>query len=294
MTFVRRKIDVTITLGSGDFGASNGGASNTVATTGLKASVQIVKAGLPSADHAEIRVWGLTTSIMNHATDLGKPLARIRNNTVTVSAGDDTAGMSQVFAGTIMTAYGDFTDPPNASLNITAISNQVDATKPVKPLSFPGGSDVTVIAAQIASSMGKNLVNSGVSGIVLSNQYLPGTAFDQLKALAVAANINADASGQTLDIWPKTGKRGGAVPDIGPTSGLVGYPEYCDQGVAIKAEYQPGFVLGGQFNLTTSITNAKGLWNILKLTYDLESETPDGPWFVEMTATRPAASGGGP
>ena len=292
MSFSRKKIDVSITLGTGNYGATAGGPADTIKATDLKCSVQIVKAGLPSADHAEIRVWGLTQSIINQTTDLGKPLARTRNNTVTVSAGDDDAGMSTIFTGTIMTAYGDFNDPPNACLNITAISNAVDAAKPVDPISFTGGADVVVVMNQIAGAMGKNLVNYGVSGIVLSNPYYPGTACEQMKAVATAATLNADASGDTLDIWPKDGTRGGQVADIGPQSGLVGYPEYCDAGIAVRAEFMPGLTLGGQFNLTTSITNAKGLWNIINLTYDLESETPNGAWFIDMTATRPSAGGG--
>ena len=292
--FVKRKIDISITLGTGDFGSGPAGSSNTVTATGLRCSAQITKAGQPSADQANIRIWGLTEEVMNKATDLGKPLSRPRNNIVTVSAGDDTSGMSQVFSGMILTAYGDFSDPPNAALTISAISNQVEAAAPVKPISFTGGADVVTVMSQIASSMGKNVQNWGVKGVQLASPYFPGTAIQQMNACARAAGINVTTSdGNPVEIWPKDGQRGQQIPLISPTSGLWSYPLYCDVGVALRTLYMPGLIFGGNFMLDTSITQAKGTWQIIGLQYDLESEMPDGQWFALIQGTRPADSGGG-
>ena len=294
MSFSRKKIDVTVTLGTGDFGATPGGPSDTVNMTGLKCSVQITKGGAPSADYATIRVWGVTRDILNKVTDLGKPLGRARNNVVTVSVGDDAPGsiMSLVYSGTIQSAYGDFSDVPNVSLNIISQSNLFEAQQPVKPLSFPAGADVVTVMTQAAASIGKNLINWGVKGIQLSSPYYAGTAIDQIKAIAEAAGINQyTTTGKPLEIWPIGGVRGDQIPDVGPDSGLVGYPQYCDVGVIIKTLYQPGFNIGGMFNLTTSINNAKGLWYVYALDYDLESETPGGEWFVHLTANRNTAAG---
>lgn len=284
MAYVKRKINVAITLGTGDFGEGRG---NTVTAEGLRVSANIVKGGLPSFDQAEIRVWGLTQSVMNHVTDLGKPLDRIRNNTIRVSAGDEGGGVADIFSGTIMTAYNDFNDPPNAAVSFTCISAQVEAAKPVPALSIKGSADIVTIMQQIAAAMGKNLVNWGVQGIVIPSPYYPGTATDQMRKAAQAANIWADANGDNLEIWPKDGHRGGLVPVISKATGLIGYPQYADAGVAIRALYQPGLVLGGQFKLETVISPASGTWNILRLIYDLESETPGGKWEMDINAYRP-------
>ena len=75
---------------------------------------------------------------MNQLTRLGKPLAYPRNNIVTLKAGDADSGMSQVFSGIILTAYGDFDDPPNVNLFLSAFTNVVAAAQPVPPISFPG------------------------------------------------------------------------------------------------------------------------------------------------------------
>jgi len=285
VSFVKRLITVTLQLGSGDFGENTG---DTVTMEGLRCSVQITKAGGRAADTANIRVWGVTPDIMNKATRTGKPLTYPRNNIVTVAVGDADKGMSVVFSGMVQSAYGEFSDPPNASLNIVSISNAVALAAPVKPQTFPNGADIVVVMEQIAASMGKNLVNWGVSGIQLPTAYFSGTAIQQMHKAADAAGINPyTTDGNPLEIWPKNGTRGGSVPLISPATGLVGYPAYCDVGIQIRTLYMPGLNYGAQFTLDTSITNAKGPWNIWALSYDLESEMPDGPWFADITAYRP-------
>lgn len=289
MAFVTRKIDVTIILGEGDFGDQ--GQSDQVKLTGLRVSASINKDGLPSMDSATIRVWGLTKSLLNKLTQLGKPIQFTRTNTVIVEAGDDQSGMSQVFQGTIWTSYADFSDMPNVPLVMTCMSGAISAAKPVKPISFPNGADVSVIMQQIGASMTpvKSVQNFGVNTHLAGALYYPGTALDQMKAVAQAANCNADASGSTLDIWPIDGVRGsnGSIPEMGPDSGLIGYPTYSDYGISIRSLYQPGLVRGGNFTLKTSVTQANGSWTAASLAYDLESETPDGHWFMNINAYRP-------
>ena len=222
MTFVQRQIKVEITLGTGDFGEGTG---NTVDLDGYQVHANITKGGAPSWDSAEIRIWGLSLNLLNQLTRLGKPLAYPRNNIITVTAGDADAGMSQVFRGIILGAYGDFDGLPDVSLVVTASSNSVVATQPQKPLSFPGASDVAVIAQQIAQQMGLGFVNDGVSG-QLKDQYLPGASIQQLNKLAAAGNFNyitnGGAAGQSLEIWPKGKKRGEDGPLISPDTGMVG------------------------------------------------------------------------
>lgn len=299
MALTSRKLDVTFQLGEGDFGDSLG---DTVTLSGLRVHASIVKAGLPSLDRASVRVFGLNLSIMNKLSRLGKKYNEMRSNKILVSAGDDTIGMSQVFSGTISDAFADFEGAPESCLDIQASVGLVDLAKPVPPLSFPGGADITVIASQIAASMGKGFQNNGVVGRVLTNQYLSGTALQQLRTLCAATGIRATfddgplatkgSNGKSvLEIWPADGARFGTVPVIGPTTGMVGYPQYCDVGVRVRALFSPGLIFGGQFQLDTSLTSAQGLWNVLRLSYDLQSETPGGAWFQYIDAYRPTTKG---
>lgn len=289
MSLVRRKIDVTIILGTGAFGEDPAGKANTVTISGSRVSASVIKAGSPSLDQATIQIFGLTKSKLNQLTRMGRGLAYVRNNTIVISAGDDVAGMSQVFSGTIINAYGDFTGAPESVLNVTATGAALGLAKPVAALSYPGGTDVAVIANQIAASMGRSFINYGVTAQLYS-PYFCGTAVDQMRSLAVAGDFYwAQDGGQNQDsivIWPKGKARGSLGPLISPATGLVGYPTYSDFGIGVRTLFMPGLLFGINFTLDTEIEPAKGVWNIISMVYDLESETPGGAWFIDIAASR--------
>ena len=294
MTMTKRGIRVIITLGEGAFGDDPASKDNTVTLEGLQVSATVQKGGLPSLDSAAVRIHGLEQSMVNKLSRVGVPFMKVRNNRITVEAGDPEAGYSQVFSGVIQTAFGDYQSAPDVALQVMAQAGILGLKKPVTALSYPQGVKVGTVCAQIAASMEMSFINHGVD-ITLPASYFPGTAVDQLRAVARAAGINAqitggpvgdDANKNYVEIWPKGGTRGGRVPLISPKTGLVGYPEYNDLGLTLTTLYEPGLAFGGRFHLDTSVEPAKGLWNILQIAYELESETPGGPWFCHIVATR--------
>jgi len=300
MTFVRRKIDLTFELGQGSFDES--GATK-VTVSDLQVSFSAVNAGLPSSASADIRVWGLTPSLMNTLSRLGKPIGYERVNTVTVMAGDDTSGMSQVYFGTMLSSYGDFSDAANPCLNIHAQAAAVDLVKPVPPVSIKGPVDVVTVITQIAASMNKGVRNSGVSGVKLPTTYLTGSAMEQLQKVVTAADIMCDPSsgpdGKLVEIWPKgkakQGVAGASVPVISADTGMVGYPTYSDFGIAVKSLFFPGFSQGGEFQIKMApngpMDAVNGSWVVYGIGYDLESETRTGKWFMDIVGQRPSDAG---
>lgn len=282
MAFVQRRIDLSFRLGKGSFG---GGGDNTVKVSGLRCSVDVQKAGDPGFDTANITVWGLKPSLMNELSTLGKPLEFFRDNTVSVEAGDDEVGMGLVYTGTIQAAYQDFEGVPEAALRIQAFTGQIAAVKPVIPTSYQGSVDVATIMSALATQAGFNFENNGVD-VRLTNPYLPGAGRAQMQAVARAANIFFTIDGTTVAIWPRDGKRGGLVPDIGPTTGMVGYPRWTQGGIGVRCLYRPGLIFGGELNLQTEIGPASGRWIINKLSHSLEAELPRGKWFTDLEAYR--------
>lgn len=307
---IKRKIRVTIILGEGAFGDDPASTNNTVTLEGYRVTAEIQKGGLPSLDKASIRIYGLSQSMINKLTRVGVPFMQIRNNRITVEAGDDKTGMSQVFSGIIQTSFGDYKGAPDVALQVMAAAGILGLVKPVKPLSYPQGADVATIVADIAASMDMAFINHGVN-VTLPTCYFPGTAIDQLRAVKLAANfhvgftggaqdqaapVNLDtvASGTPppggfIEIWPINGSRGGLVPLISPKTGLVGYPDYNDLGVGITTIYQPGLAYGGRFNLQSSVEPACGIWYVQQLAYTLESEQDGGAWFQQVVGTRVGA-----
>jgi baseplate hub protein gp41 len=283
MSFVQRALDFTFTLGTGSFGGSG---SNTVQVpSGLWATAQIQKNGTPSMNRANIRIFGLSLTTMNQLSRIGVKPTAVRNNIVTVMAGEAGGNMSLAFAGGIKECWPDFSNPTEAVLNVEAFTGLLANLKPVAPTSFNGTTDVATIMGQLATQMGYTLENNGVS-VQLSNPYLPGTARAQALAAADAAGIYVvfDDDNGAMAILPKTSARGGgSAPVISPTGDMVGYPTYVGPGqIALTTEYNPQLRFMGNVTVQDSIVGgANGAWRVTSLVHDL-STMPDGPWFSRI------------
>lgn len=295
MTFLVRRLSATFKLGTGNFGQGPA-ESDTVALPNHRLSCTIVKNGLPGYNSAELRIFGMTRSTMNKLSTLGMPRIYDRKNTIEISAGDDRAGMALVYSGIIKECWIDFDGMPDVFLNVQSYAGLIDRMKPVPPTSYPGSADVATIMAGLAERMGRKFENSGVVGVTLASPYFPGTALEQAMACARAANINIAAEGEgdsgVLAIWPKNGSRNGSIPLISPSSGLVGYPGYCDTGITFRTLFNPSLVFGGKVKIEEApapvgdTSPVNGEWIVNGLSYDLSSETAGGPWFCNCKAYR--------
>jgi hypothetical protein len=285
MSFSRRLLSFTVQLGQGSFG--NSGFTTVSVPTGLWATAKISKVGSPSYNEADIEIAGLPLDLMNQLSRIGLQAAAVRNNVVTVMAGDDPSQLSTVFAGVIREAWPDFSSPTEAIFKINANTGLLANMKTANPSSYTGSTDVETIMKTLAQQMGYKLENNGVSA-KLSSPYLSGSARAQALSVADAADIYVyfeDDNGLMV-ICPKNGSRSTVAPTISPLEDMVGYPAYVGPGlVALSAEYNPQIRFLGNIVVQNSVvTGANGTWRVIDLKHDL-STRPDGPWFSHIRAT---------
>jgi hypothetical protein len=177
---------------------------------------------------------------------------------------------------------------------------------------------VATIMGTIAHNAGWVLENNNVQ-IQLASCYFAGTAFQQAQKCAKAANINATLDSSTLPtvlaIWRGFGTRQAPIPLISPSSGLIGYPQFRDQGVHVRCVFRPeisavgagriiqiqssvgasGASLAQVEGTPESVAQAggpNGLWCVFELTHNLSAQVPDGPWFTEISGARTIVPGG--
>jgi len=281
LTYVQRQIFVTFTLGHA---ASFQGGGNTLKLSGLRISAAVTNSGGISQGALDLRIYGMTPSQMNSLMVVGPvPLVIQANNNVLIEVNNDIdPGTSQVFSGTIASAWPDFSDAPDVPFHVTSLVGLAGALKPVPPSSYQGGRDAAEIMKQIATTMGFKFENNGVS-VQLSNSYFPGTGWQQAEACADAAGINWTVDRGVLAIWPRGGARGGSVPLISPDTGLVGYPIRTPLGVELQTLYNPAIVHGSKVKVQSSLQQANGVWQVTTLDHTLESMVPDGQWFSHLT-----------
>lgn len=282
MSFVKREIDVTFTLGTGAFGE---GGADTVEIKGRRASVYITVAGGAGLGELQLRIYGLTLEVMNRLSTIGLRPIDFRSNSVSVSVGDAN-GMSTVFQGSILTAYIDTQTMPEVSFVVAASPGSFYRIKPATPTSYQGAVDAATILADLAARMNFGFENNGVS-VQLLHVYYPGSLMEQVERCAAEAHIEHIIDNQTLAIWPMNGSRGGAVPLVSATSGMVGYPTFSSQGISLTLLFRPGVQYGSTLEVKSDLAAANGKWVVYKMVYELESEIPAGSWYLRVEAGRP-------
>ncbi len=280
---IQRKIDIVVTYGTGADGLGEGQA---VTLTGHRVSANVTIAGGAGLGQAQVRIFGMSLSLMNQLSTVGKFPTAFRKNAVTIRAGDEVNGMAQIFQGTIIAAWADFMGAPEVAFNITGSAGLIEALLPIPPSSFPGTADAAVVIANLAQQMGLDFEGNGVS-VILSTPYYPGSALAQAKACAEHAKLELVIDNGVLAIWPKGGVRKGSVPLISPSSGMVGYPTYTATGIVVTTRFNPTVRFGEQIQVQSSLTPACGAWNVVTLVHDIEANMPGGKWFSQMQLAAP-------
>ena len=281
--YVKRALEFQFTLATGEFVGSPG--NNSISVKGLRAAVRVRKDGGPGLSYADVRIFGLSPSIMNRLSTLGRPPYMGNNNLVTIKAGNSGGAMSVVFFGDIGQAWVDAAGVPEVALALVCYTGGISALQPAPPTSYAGAVDAATVIAGIAEVMHWTFENNGVS-VMLPDAYYPGSPKDQAWACARDANINIsldDPDPGVLAIWPKGGSRSGKIPLISPDTGLIGRPTYAQDGCIIMSSYNPAIRLGGQIQIQSELQNACGTWPVVAVNHDLESEMPDGAWFTRTT-----------
>lgn len=296
MSFVNREIALGFVFGDGPNGQKSDIA---VDVTGLRVSCQVSRAGGTNMSSLTLRVWGLPIDVMRALT-VQNVLAyeQVSINTITVTAGDSVNGYGVVFSGGIREAWVEAEGAPDVSFTLSAFEGLTDKVRPVPPTSFKGPASVDVLLSSIARQMQppRTFVNHGVD-VVLDNGYYPGTLDAQMQAVVQAARCEVFADSATIEIWPIGKARGGQIIEVSAASGLVGYPQFAQNGVNLTMLYSPSLSWGQKIRLRSVLGSpANADWIIFNVNHTLESETPGGQWFSYVECSRdgwpvPIASG---
>lgn len=288
--YIRRKIDVTFSIGTGDFGEAG---KNVVTLRGYRVQATITKGAVGAQTVLNLRIWGMRLSQMQKILTYGQQYTKTRDNRVIIEAGDDLAGMTQVFYGNIYDAYFDGNSQPDVALQVTAYEGYLAAIKPAPPISIAGSADVSQMMRDLADKAGARFEDSGVKS-KLRDVYYPGTVYQQIRRIAEHTGVNFTLENNVLAIWEKAGSRkAGDVPLFTPKNGMKDYPTFNQQGVIVTCLFRK-VILGGQmvgvksqlFNGNEKDPDSGDIfyYKVYTYTYTLESEMPNGPWFTTFMA----------
>ena len=283
MTFVHRQITLTLTLKQGTF--VNTG-TNQLVLSGLRISAAIEKLGAPSFNYAVFRVYGMTRQQMDDISTHWLPLPKFAGNLISVAAG--SAGqMATVFQGGILTAWNNQSASPEGFFEIIARTAYLESLTATKPNSYAAPVPAATVLKQIATQAGMNFEDAGVAGsIFAAGFYTWGSPASQAQQVADAIGCQLyyddSTTPTTMVAVPINANRGGDPVLVSKATGLIGYPTYTGSGIAFRKEFDPTIRFLGKVQVQSIIKAANGIWTVRKLTYELESQVPNGAWFTDV------------
>lgn len=271
-----KTIKTTIILGEGQFADGN----NTKIIEGLSTRVEVQKNGLPDKPSAKVTLSGIAMADMEQMTFLAfRPLQK-RKNKIIIEAGNQGEELSVVFKGDIESSFPEFSNAPDVTFEIEAITAGWSFQIADSPTSVNGEEDAAKLIEQFAKQAGFGFVNNGVSATVKNTTY---NGSPVSKAKQVAAEINKelliDDDTFTIQDWGKP--RGDAVL-LNASSGLIGYPSFTSEGVTCKSFFNPKLRLGGQIKIESIVPKASGYWKITKLNHSLSAYNTSPEWVSNI------------
>lgn len=278
MAFTQKLLSFTFDMADG----------SRVAVSGVRASATISMGGGIDYGGMDCSIYGLTMSLTNQLSTLGQLIPQVRRNTVSVSAGDSTTGLSVVYQGTIFNGWADYASMPNNAFRISSPTSGLANVQPIPPTTINGSADVATIMSGLAQQAGYHFENDGVQQQFFY-PYFPGSVGEQIQRVAAKANINhtIDPTTNTLAIWPLGTSRGNQIPLISPDTGMIGYPTFTSSGIEVTTVYNSSIRYGQSIKVQSSIPAASKQWDIINLVHELESMVPGGAWRTRMRLVAP-------
>lgn len=206
-----------------------------------------------------------------------------RPKVLTVEAGRVSTGYSLVYSGDITNAVG--AQPPDITLTLKA-GTKDHAKGDIVADSQPGIAPMQNIAGRVAQGMGLSL-NYQAKPKNISNYSFSGAKIKQVDHLGAMGRVNAYVDDNTLVVKDFNVPLSGRVRELNLDTGMIGIPEFTEQGIKVKMLFDNQTVLGGGIRIVSKLNPAaNGLYTVFKLGFELASR--DTPFYYIAECTRAA------
>ncbi|MGL5220144.1 MAG: baseplate hub protein [Plesiomonas shigelloides] len=282
-TFQSRRIRVTFKLATGSFNKE--GEPDTVSYEGLRIKCEIHAPGGWEFAQTRAEIYGLSSEVMNRLTVINYQNLDLMRNSILIEATDENGKYGSIFQGEIYIAQPDYAGAPDVPFIVEARAGLIGSLQTSQAYSFPGAQKVSAIMGVLAKEMNLTLEDAGVTTTV-TDEYLAGSPLAKIQKLASDARIQfwyLPEQG-VLAIAPANTPRTIETLQVGPTTGLVGWPVKTTVGIEFTRLFSPTMFHGCPIHMTTSIPACVGDWYIISMTHRLESEVPGGAWFTFAVA----------
>ncbi|WP_272678472.1 baseplate hub protein [Providencia sp. PROV137] len=284
MAFNRKRIRLTLKLNGKDevFTSDN---KNKLSAIGLRISAEVSFGYGSPAPYARVRVYGLPQETMNKLITAKFQQVKTLRTLITIEAAEGEGDFAQVFSGGIFMALPEYSEAPNVSIVIEAISAVFESKLPTPAESYEGSHSVSEIISGICKRIGFSFESNNVNAMV-DNPYLTGSDLEKIRWLCVNNDLDLYLGNNSVAIAPKGAPRNIKIAVISPDTGLIGYPVITNIGATFKCLYDPSIQFGALVRVKGSqIELCNGEWRVYGLRAQLETEMDSARWFMEIVGS---------
>lgn len=269
-----------------------GAKSGDITASGLRAVVSLQEFQGRLGATAQVKIWGLTMSQMaQYSTKIPTALnGGIEKFNLIIEAGDMGSKLSKVVDGPIWASFIDLSGAPDSCFYVS-VSGIRDGANPIAAQSQPGTQKAEDLIAAVCSASDLTLNNPSGATAVLRNQATYGSAIDHIEKIAHAANLHWKIEGKNVWLWPPGGTVDDVTINMGPNTGMIGYPAYWESGIVVTSEFNQQVQVGRLMSVSSIIPSANGPWKIVEVHHDLATQVDKGPWFTTAHLTVPGSLG---
>lgn len=253
---------------------------------GLAMTASGTKYANANQNECEVKITNLDKATRDYLLTETSPFNKNKKRKrLMVEAGRLSTGYSLVFAGDITNAVG--AQPPDITLTLKAATGD-HAKGDIIATSQPGVTPLRNIAARVAQDLGLSLVFEAKPKQI-SNYSFTGSKVKQVEQLGAMGRVNAYVDDTTLVVKDFNAPLAKRTRELNLDTGMIGIPEFTEQGVKVKMLFDNQTVLGGGINITSQLNPAvNGLYTVFKLGFELASR--DAPFYYVAECTRAAGA----
>lgn len=201
--------------------------------------------------------------------------------TIIVEAGRTSYGTSVIYMGNIVTSL--VSQPPDVGIVLKCLTGNFIKGN-ILTRNQPGSATLQQISAQIAQDTG-TLLNFQATNKNISNYNFTGPAPNQVQLLNNMGGISAFIDNNTLVVKDGLIPITGALKVVSASTGMVGIPEFTEQGIRVKFLLDNKTTLGGALQIISKqYPAANGIYVIYKLGFQIA--TRDTPFYYIAEAAR--------
>ena len=238
-------------------------------------------------NEAEVTIENLQKDVQDFILTATTPYALYEApgtiRTILIEAGRVSYGLSQIYFGNIYASR--VSQPPDIKITLRCFTG-FSRKSSILSLSVPGQISLSH-AAQLTAQNNALGLNFAVPDINIQNYTYNGSASGMIPSLAALGGLTTRTfnDDQALNVLVLGQPLGSVSEIIASDSGMVGIPEFTEQGIKVKYLLSNRSKLGGALQIVSTVyPAANGTYVIYKLSFDIASR--DTPFYYIAEASR--------